>query len=404
MTSSAFESTVDEFARKSFLLRIFAVVLTLLSLTDEDQRLAVVAICLAIAACLSFAPIWWWAQLAPLLRTHPFLFGLDVIGSCALLILAGPETPFYIYTLATAMLAGILLGRTGAVFFSVLLCMSYGWAMAVRDLELAFMTIIGLPSLYFVFALGAEYISRLFQQQAESGTRLAMAHSTQATLEERARVAREMHDSVSKTVVGAALQASALRERLAADGSSLARVADRVWQAAEQASQESRAILIALREETSSLPELLESAIAAIEAETGRVVQREGLDGVEVESPVARAEVTKIVSEAVRNAIVHAGCESIVVAAHVTGSCTEMTVTDDGCGFDARTLPAQARANGHFGLVGMHERAKRFGGSVALTTAPGEGTTVRVSIPLLPHPEDDPSDEIDLGSTQVVLA
>jgi signal transduction histidine kinase len=61
-----------------------------------------------------------------------------------------------------------------------------------------------------------------------------------------------------------------------------------------------------------------------------------------------------------------------------------VTIADDGAGFDAPSTAATAEANGHFGLVGMRERAEAVGGRLVVTSAPGRGTAIEATIPYEP--------------------
>jgi len=85
------------------------------------------------------------------------------------------------------------------------------------------------------------------------------------------------------------------------------------------------------------------------------------------------AQVGAILVEAVRNAARHAGADAVRIGGYVAGSNGRITVADDGRGFDA-----SANYPGHFGLVGMRERAAAIGGSVNIRSMEGQGTTLTV--------------------------
>jgi signal transduction histidine kinase len=86
----------------------------------------------------------------------------------------------------------------------------------------------------------------------------------------------------------------------------------------------------------------------------------------------------RIGQEALLNAIKHGGAGRIRVDLAFTSGAVRLCVHDDGCGFDS----TQAPLYGHFGLLGMHERAEQLGGELQVRSRPGEGTDVRVAIPL----------------------
>ncbi len=93
----------------------------------------------------------------------------------------------------------------------------------------------------------------------------------------------------------------------------------------------------------------------------------------------------RIAQESLRNGIVHGGAKKMTVTLGHEGGDIDLTVVDDGRGFDV----AAARSNGHgLGLVTMEERVNLVGGHMSVVSVPGEGTTVRVRGPVDPHPLD----------------
>jgi signal transduction histidine kinase len=88
----------------------------------------------------------------------------------------------------------------------------------------------------------------------------------------------------------------------------------------------------------------------------------------------------RIAQEAVANALKHAGANKIWVKLHLEARKLYLRIKDDGRGFDQEG--AFASLGGHFGLLGMRERAERLGGQLRLASHPGEGTEVEVSVPL----------------------
>jgi signal transduction histidine kinase len=94
--------------------------------------------------------------------------------------------------------------------------------------------------------------------------------------------------------------------------------------------------------------------------------------------PAAEVALFRIVQEALANAARHSRARRVDVTLARAGEELEITVADDGDGFDAASSPDP----GSFGLMGMGERARLAGGSLEVTSRPGEGTTVRVRLPL----------------------
>jgi signal transduction histidine kinase len=88
----------------------------------------------------------------------------------------------------------------------------------------------------------------------------------------------------------------------------------------------------------------------------------------------------RIAQEAVTNVLKHAGASKLWIKLHSEARSLYLRVVDNGRGFEERD--AFSAAGGHFGLLGMRERAQRLGGELRLASHPGEGTEVEVTVPL----------------------
>ena len=97
--------------------------------------------------------------------------------------------------------------------------------------------------------------------------------------------------------------------------------------------------------------------------------------------PDLERAVVRIVGEALRNVAQHAQAKSATVTLSYGADGVVVTVADDGTGFDAQATREVAEAQGHFGLVGMRERAEAVGGALAVQSAAGTGTMVTATIP-----------------------
>jgi signal transduction histidine kinase len=193
-----------------------------------------------------------------------------------------------------------------------------------------------------------------------------------AVLEERRRIARDMHDGLAQEL---AFIASRVRT-LQGEGAPCARL-DQLSSAAERALDDSRAAIGAL---TRRLDEPLDAALARSANEVAeRLGARAELDlegGVDV-PPATREALVRIVREAVTNAVRHGRAARIQLALSRRDD-LRLTVADDGCGFD----PARPRhPSSGFGLVSMRERAEALGGTLAVSSARGAGTTIEVLVP-----------------------
>ena len=193
-----------------------------------------------------------------------------------------------------------------------------------------------------------------------------------AVLDERRRVARELHDGVAQEFAYISTQLRWSKE----SGGALTVQLDQIAEAAERGLDESRAAIAALSRPVHEPlhVELAHTARDVADRLGGRL--EFALDeGVRVPPPW-RDALAKIVREAVANAIRHGHAGTVSVALH-DGHGVSLRVTDDGTGFD---LDAPRDASS-FGLISMQERTESLGGEFRVRSSPGEGTAVEVRIP-----------------------
>jgi signal transduction histidine kinase len=202
-----------------------------------------------------------------------------------------------------------------------------------------------------------------------------------ATLEERQRLARELHDSVTQELYGITMYAEATARLLAANETGLAAEHLRdLRDTAQEALREMRLLIFELR------PPLLdrEGLIAALEARLETVEGRSGLqtefhvEGIDRLPLPLEEGLYRIAQEALNNALRHAQARCIRVCLCGHADRIALEVADDGVGFD----PATAQEGGGLGLAGMRERTDRLGGRLTLTSRPGQGTQVKVEVNL----------------------
>ena len=202
-----------------------------------------------------------------------------------------------------------------------------------------------------------------------------------AALEERQRLARELHDSVSQALYGIALGAQTTRKMLG-DGSPRAgEPLDYVISLAEAGMAEMRALIFELRPESleqEGLVAALGKQVAALEARHGLQVEDDLSEEPPVPLPVKEA-IYRIAQEALHNTVRHARAAKVRIGLSRDPGYTTVEVEDDGLGFDAG-----ADFPGHLGLRSMRERAARLGGTLEVLSAPGAGTRIRARIPSVP--------------------
>ena len=191
-----------------------------------------------------------------------------------------------------------------------------------------------------------------------------------AVLEERRRIARDLHDGLAQELAFMAAQGRALAEQPTGERAEL------VAGAAQRALDESRRAIAAL---TRPLDEPLEASVAQCAEEVcGRFDAALVLDvdaGLSADGDTREA-LLRILREALSNALRHGAARRVTVRLRGPAP-LRLQVEDDGTGFD----PATASSAGRFGLVSMRERAESLGGTFAVGRRPTGGTTVEVRLP-----------------------
>ncbi|MET9882332.1 histidine kinase [Streptomyces sp. NPDC006430] len=329
---------------------------------------------------LSYALFRDWERFGPLLLRHRWLLAPDMAFSTLLLVTATPQSPLGFVSLCTPLLAGLVYGWRGSAPYAALQALIVAWSSQAQAQVLTLaLTLAGLCLL--AGAAGACLRDLLFrfgaasQALTETRARLAVAEAVRA---EREHLAREMHDSVSKTLHGLALAADALARTT--DPAAARSQAALLSGAARRAVAESRELLTDLRRDAQAPGVCLLGELRRLAA--GTELRTHGVLPV-VPSPVAR-HLLAVTSEALENARRHAGASRTAVSATVDDIHLTLTVEDDGCGLPRGgiDLPTLVRA-GSFGLLGMTERAAAIGAHLHIGPRPtGPGTQVRLDLPL----------------------
>jgi len=200
--------------------------------------------------------------------------------------------------------------------------------------------------------------------------------------EERTRLARELHDSLTQTLFSLSLAAeSAAALAGPATDPRLAEQLDRTRELARSALAETRALVGTLRP-----PDLDAEGLSVALRKRVELLRRvhHVAIGLTLRGPARlrdrtlEREVLTVATEALSNALQHAGASRIEVALDTGGDAVRLAVADDGTGFD---LPATVRGSHRLGLTSMRERAEALGGVLHVDTAPGAGTRVTLEVP-----------------------
>ncbi len=216
-------------------------------------------------------------------------------------------------------------------------------------------------------ALALEH-ARLFEQSRQL-----------AALEERQRLARDLHDSVSQTLFSLKLAAQAAQSTLVVDAAATAPLLVTVQELATAALAEMRALIFELRPtalKEAGLPAAIGRQAAVFTARSGVPVTLH-IDESRCPDPVEEA-LYRIVGEALANIARHAHATQVVIDFAVSGGFARLRVQDDGVGFD----PTTPTPGDHLGQRTMRERAQALAGSCRVTSGLGRGTRIDVDVPL----------------------
>ena len=206
-------------------------------------------------------------------------------------------------------------------------------------------------------------------------------------MEERNRIARELHDSMTQKLFSLRLTAEAAATLVGTDAGAATEHLETVRRLAAEASDELRAIMVGLRPADLAgdglgtalrkHAELLDRAHGAQVSYRGTVVPRL--------SAAREDAVYRVAQEALHNALRHGSPAHVRVELSTADGSIVLAVTDDGTGFDADdafAATAQANARRRLGISSMRERAQAAGGRIAVSSMPGSGTTVRLEVPV----------------------
>ncbi|WP_103544376.1 sensor histidine kinase [Streptomyces sp. SM1] len=339
-----------------------------------------------------------WERFGPLLLRHPTLLAVDTLFGALLLISAGPDTTLAYVSVCTPLLAGLAYGWRGAAVFAslqgLILLLVYA---TLEDPHTDLAQTLLLPGLCVIAGAVGSSLRKLMLSLGRAPQALTAIQArlavTEAVSAERARLAREMHDSVAKTLHGVALAADSLTATTDAphiDPDLVRQQAELVARSARRAAAESRELLADLRRESD--PDQGTDVLVELAARTRDFSKRTGLpasygptgeDSVPPVPPAVARQLLTIAQEALENAHRHAGPSRVDVRAGVHGDLLRISVYDDGAGLPPGTNLEHLRRAGHFGLVGMVERAASVGARIRIGRGTlAQGTEVRLELPL----------------------
>jgi len=202
--------------------------------------------------------------------------------------------------------------------------------------------------------------------------------------EVRHQLARDLHDGPAQALAAITMNVEFIKRLLDRDPARVLPELDKLGQLAKRTTHEIRTLLFELRPlvlETQGLGVTLQQYLERFQGNGTQII----LEAEDVSAQLdTKTEGTlfNIIQESINNALKHAKAEHIWVRIRQTESAIETIVQDDGRGFDLEKVKASYEKRGSFGLLNIEERAALVGGVAEMTSAPGQGTTVRVIVPL----------------------
>ena len=202
-----------------------------------------------------------------------------------------------------------------------------------------------------------------------------------AVLAERNRISQDIHDTLAQNLAGIALQLDAVHMHLPDVESDLRERLDEACNLTRYSLAEARRAITDLRSDelecpnlAAALPEIAKRLAAALQTRVQVVGAPRKLN------PTTEINLLRIFQEALANTVKHAQARTVDVELRYAPDSLALRVRDDGCGFDPEHLCPSA--SGHYGLIGMRERAERIGGHLTLNSRQGGGTELLVEVPI----------------------
>ena len=210
--------------------------------------------------------------------------------------------------------------------------------------------------------------------------RLADESMQLARAEERARIAREIHDTLAQDLTAITLHLEGALNLLQIDPERARERLERALAMSHQSLEDARRSVLSLRASplTKPLPEALHALARGFTSETGVRVHVQTSDGIMLPAE-HEADLFRIAQEALNNVQRHAHAREVTIELRRTARGIRLSIRDDGSGFDPSTV-----AGGRHGILGMKERAKLVHGRLRIVSRPGQGSAVTVTLPVTP--------------------
>ena len=298
----------------------------------------------------------------------------------------GAEDLVLAYVLTSALLVGTVTNAAWAAIWTT------GVLTVLVTTRLSHMPLSPAVSLISTLGIGAGVLlgNRLFTQLQEVGrltAEAAAARAEERALTERLAIARDLHDSLAKSVHGIRMLAETLDDSLRSERHKDAALSRTLFESADEASREARLVLDGLRISGE------DDVAGALCEEVARWSARTGIAAACLESepsqsmpcsPETMWQLQRVLGEALTNIEKHARASAVSLSVGVEEHRLRIEISDDGVGLmDAESTETNS-PEGHYGLIGMRERAEALGAELSIESQPepGVGLRTRLLVPL----------------------
>ncbi len=327
-----------------------------------------------------FSPLRW-RERSPI--TYMILFGDFLLSILLVAYTGGLNSPFLLYSLTPIMTAALLfeerISLSLAAIASIVLSVShlalsqlmerFAWIMQGHNLTL----LIVYTLFSFVAAVVPYRINLNIRRRIER----------EAIIEERRRIARELHDGIAQSLGYLNMKTKIASEAVSSQNTvqALTELND-ISKVVQDTYEDIRESIDQLSAEIKNIPLIpaMANYMREFSSNNGIKVNFEHPRSFLRLSPVAELQLLRISQEALTNVRRHAGATEIEVKLESSNEAIEMIVKDNGAGFELTDL--EDAPPGYHGLNIIKERAETLGGDFSISTAPGEGTALMVSLPL----------------------
>lgn len=372
---------LERITQTAFVVRLVGLLASLLLVMGRELTTAVLVgvVAAGVTSYIGLAR----PEYLQMVSKHPSLALVDLAIMAVAVAFTGVDSPLVLVLLPTALLLGLWVDRVAGGIVIICLLAFYVWALQVTPTtSQGFLVTAIVPFVFVVLWLLGMVVAGTVEgeRRAQSVVRDAIASAAAAS--ERTTIAREIHDSMAKSLQGIVMTSAALPILVERDPVAAQVHARELQTMTSQAVHELRQIMSSLRERSSD--QSLSSAVAEVvlgwQSATGRHIELFVPDGIDTEDDTVRYELVHCVTEALDNVRRHAGpCRVVLSLTSPSPDRLVLVIRDDGVGMPEAALVDAARA-GHHGVSGIRERMARIGGMADVQSAPGRGTTLTLTV------------------------